>query len=51
MAIHHPGIENIDTPALFIFPELVLCLVCGFAEFSVNKNELRFLQKGKAASG
>jgi hypothetical protein len=24
---------------------------CGFAEFSVNKNELRLLQKGKAASG
>jgi len=26
MAIHHPGIENIDTPALFIFPELAALL-------------------------
>jgi len=43
IAVHLPGLENIDEPAVFIFPELVLCLACGFARFAVPEAELRHL--------
>ena len=29
MAIHFPGLQNIDKPVVWVFPELVVCLDCG----------------------
>jgi len=28
--IHFQGLENIDKPTVLVFPELVVCLDCGF---------------------
>lgn len=37
---------GLDIPSVFVFPQLVVCLDCGFAECSVPKNELRRLASG-----
>jgi len=50
MGIHFPGLKNIDKPVVWLFPELVVCLDCGTAEFAVPKAELRLLAKGNAAA-
>jgi hypothetical protein len=50
MCIHFPGLKNIDKPVVWVFPELVVCLNCGTAEFAVPKEELRQLAKGDAAA-
>jgi predicted nucleic-acid-binding Zn-ribbon protein len=49
IAIHSSGLKNINKPHVFVFPELVVCLNCGFAEFAVQETELRLLTKGRAA--
>jgi len=50
MAIHFPGLKNIDKPVVWVFPELMVCLDCGAAEFDVPEAELRHLAKGAAAA-
>jgi hypothetical protein len=50
MGIHFPGLKNIDKPVVWLFPELVVCLDCGAAEFAVPEEELRQLAKGDAAA-
>lgn len=46
IAIHLPGL---DTPHVFIFPMVVVCLDCGFTEFSIPETELRRLTKADSA--
>ena len=50
LGIHFPGLKNIDKPSVWVFPEIVVCLDCGAAEFAVRKAELRQLAKGDAAA-
>jgi hypothetical protein len=50
MVIHFPGLKNIDKPAVFVFAEIVVCLDCDSAEFTVPEAELLLLQKGRAAA-
>jgi len=50
MSIHVRGLKNIDKPIGWVFPELVVCLDCGTAEFAVPEAELRQLAKGDAAT-
>jgi hypothetical protein len=50
MAIHSPGLKNIDKPIVWVFPEVVICLNCGSAEFVVPEAELRQLAEGDAAA-
>jgi hypothetical protein len=50
MAIHFPGLKNIDKPVVWVFPEVVVCLDCGTAEFAVPEAELRQLAMGDAAT-
>ena len=49
MAIHFPGLKNIDKPIVRVFPKIVVCLDCGTAEFALAEAELRQLAKSKAA--
>ena len=51
ISIHFPGLKNLDRPAVWVFPELVVCLDCGTAEFAVPEAELRQLAKRDAAAG
>jgi hypothetical protein len=37
IAIHLPGVT---TPHVFLFPQVVVCMDCGFTEFSIPETEL-----------
>jgi hypothetical protein len=50
MCIHFPGLKNIDKPVVWLFPEVVVCLDCGNAEFAVPEAEVHLLAKGNAAT-
>jgi len=50
MGIHFSGLENIKKPVVWVFPQLVVCLGCGMAEFAVPEDELRLLAEGNAAA-
>jgi hypothetical protein len=50
IAIHFPGLKNIDNGVVWVFPELVVSLNCGTAEFAVPEVELRRLAKGDVAA-
>jgi hypothetical protein len=50
MDIHFLGLNNIDKPVVWVFPEVVVCLDCGNAEFVVPEAELRQLAMGAAAA-
>jgi hypothetical protein len=50
MAIRFPERKDIGKPVVWAFPEVVVCLDCGTAEFAVPEAELRQLSKGDAAA-
>jgi len=50
MGIRSPGLKNIDKPTVWVFPQLIVCLDCGTAEFVVPETELLLLAKRDAAS-
>ena len=50
MGIRSPGLKGLDKPIVWVFPELVICLDCGVAEFAVPEAELRVLAEGGAAA-
>jgi hypothetical protein len=47
--IHFPGLKNLGTPTVWVFPKLVVCLDCGFTEFAIPETELARLKQGAAA--
>ena len=47
VAIHFPGLAGLDQPIVWVFPELAICIRCGFTEFTVPDRELRVLSTGK----
>jgi hypothetical protein len=48
ISIHILGLENVNKPTVWVFPRLLVCMNCGFAEFTIAENELRLLGKGPA---
>jgi len=49
VAIHFPGLEGLDKPIVWVFPKLLVCLNCGFTEFTISESELRQLAETDAA--
>ena len=43
MLIHCTGLKHLDQPGVWLFPKLLVCLGCGFAQFSVPEKELALL--------
>lgn len=50
IAVHFSGSRNLDKPHIWIFPELLVCLNCGNAEFVVPESQLRALAKRGATT-
>jgi hypothetical protein len=50
MGIHLPGLKDIDKPTVWVFPEVMVCLNCGTAEFALPEEDLRQLKEGDAAA-
>ena len=42
IAVHLPGLS---TPHVFLFSKIVVCLDCGFTEFSIPETELAWFAK------
>ena len=45
VAIHFPGLDGLNKPHVFVFPELFVCLECGFTEFTIETKELQALRQ------
>jgi hypothetical protein len=43
MNIHQSGLNNLDTPGVFVFPNVLVCLDCGYSRFTTPKTELAML--------
>ena len=43
VAVRFPGLHNLDRLAALLFPELLVCLDCGFTEFVIADSDLRLL--------
>jgi len=48
--IHIPGMRNLDEPPVLVFPKLLICLDCGFAECTIPVNALPHLTKPSTGS-
>ena len=48
LAIHFSGLKGLDKPTVVVFPELLVCLDCGFTEFSIHETELRGLAEAES---
>jgi hypothetical protein len=46
IGIHVPELKNTDNAIVWVFPELVVCLNCGFTELTVPEDQTRQLEKG-----
>jgi len=46
MNIHFPGLKNLDKPSVWAFPQLLVCLDCGFTELRLQEREWSFLAAG-----
>jgi hypothetical protein len=49
MLIHFPGFKNLEMPGVWLFPELAVCLDCGFSWFIVPETELPSIASGTLA--
>jgi len=43
MIIHFSGLRNIDNPGILAFPKVLVCLDCGFSQFTISNTELALL--------
>jgi hypothetical protein len=50
MAMHFHGPEDLKRPHILIFPNVRVCLDCGFSRFATPQAELRLLREGINAS-
>lgn len=49
--VHFAGLKNLDTPPVFVFPKLLVCLDCGFTEFAIPEAEVRQLGEDASTCG
>ena len=51
ICIHFPGLKGLDKPIVMVFPQLVVCLDCGYTDFTIAQAELRQLADDTEAYG
>ena len=42
--LHFSGLENLDKPSVLVFPQVVVCLDCGYSRFTTPETELAVLR-------
>jgi len=50
VCIHFPGIDNSTKPAVFVFPQILVCLACGVAQFPIRDGEVERLAEDDSKS-
>jgi hypothetical protein len=40
LALHFPGLKGLNKPIVWAFPQILLCLDCGFAMFTLQGDTL-----------
>jgi len=50
IAIHLPRLKDNDIPQVFVFPEILVCLKCGFTELVIEEDKLRLLTQDKTSA-
>jgi hypothetical protein len=48
--IHFAGRKNVDKPGVLVFPQVTVCLHCGFTEFILPEAELCPLAEGRKST-
>jgi len=43
MMVHLGGIKNLDNSGVVLFPKVLVCMDCGFSQFTVQKAALAML--------
>ena len=43
MMVHRDGLKNIDSSSVLVLQKALVCLDCGFSQFTVPKSELALL--------
>jgi len=51
IAIHFTGLEGLNKPVVWVFPQISVCLDCGLAEFRIPERELEVLRTGATVEG
>ena len=51
VALHLRGMENLDKPATFVFPKVLVCLDCGASQFFISGEVLHSLARNSSISG
>ncbi len=41
--VHHGGLRNLENSGVVLFPKVLVCLACGFSQFTVPRAELALL--------
>ena len=44
IALHFPGFDGLNKPIVWVFPRVLVCVQCGFAEFVVPEDSLKALR-------
>jgi len=46
VCLHFPGgLESLDKPLVWVFPQVAVCLDCGSAQFTVPEAELKLIKE------
>jgi len=51
IAVHFRGLEGLNKPIVWVFQDVLACLNCGHAEFTVPGKELEVLRTGSPVEG
>ena len=51
MNIHFPGRENLNTPTVWAFPPVTICVDCGCADFVLHGEPLQQIRERSKAQG
>jgi hypothetical protein len=39
--LHIPGLRNLDNPGVLVFPDVLVCLDCGYCGFNAAQRDLK----------